>query len=174
MLVVEVGTLIVAAVTLILQRIDRRKDDVPGLREALIELHSMVRDWAAVAERVNEALLAADESGEPTSGPFDAFDGLRMQQAYAAAMQDQLLSDEAGGDRLGAAEILSVYAPEVQDALLKAAAIRRELVDQIMIDYGAAARAGEVREEELRATAEELRAAAEKLRVFISANFPVG
>lgn len=173
MLVVEVGALLVAAVSLLLQRLDRRKDELPGLGDALIQLHKTVTDWATVAAHVNEALEAAVESGEPQSGPFSAFDGFKMQLAYSQALQDQLRSDESGGDRIGAAQMLSVYAPEVRNTMLRAAEIRQGVVADLMRDYDAAAAAGSVRRQDLKATAENLRTAGEELRLFITSNFPI-
>lgn len=132
-----------------------------------------MEDWATLAYHTNAAFEAAREAGEPTEGPFDAFDGLRQQMEYSEALRRQTRVDDSRHNRTRSAELLGVYAPEVREALREAAAIRTEVVHKILIDYDEATRAGKVNEDELASTAAHLRSAAESLRHFITESFPI-
>lgn len=176
MLVVELSALGVAVVALLLERLDRHKDDLrnrPDVADALVSLHRVISGWATAARDVNTVYQDWVDRG--ADGSFDDFDAFTAQQAYAKVFEDLLggfdvQPDERPPPALG---VLEIYAPELKDDLRRVSEERLEQFDavrKLMQDYAENVTAPDAAK--LESTAADLERAAESLRRFITENFP--
>lgn len=175
-MIVELSALGVAVVALLLERLDRRKEDVrrqPSVAEALIELHRVINGWAIAARDVNAVYQDWVDRG--AHGPFDDFDAWTSQRAYMKVFDDLLggfgtQPDERRPPALGA---LETYAPELREDLRRVSEARleqHEAVRGLMRDYANNVTGPDAAK--LESSAIDLERAAEHLRRFITENFP--
>jgi hypothetical protein len=178
MLVFDIASTLLSAISLLLSRLDRHVDQLqerPQAIEALADLYRTTRDWAKAAEQLNNVYKAAIASGLPP-GDFDSY---RAQLAYVKYF-DELVggygSDPKPAERPPVAiEVLEIYSPEIKNELYQIAEVRRrqfEYIRAVMTDYAQNAEAEALQSRDLEQTAVNLASAAETLRQFIVSNFP--
>ncbi|MEU6802370.1 hypothetical protein [Streptomyces neyagawaensis] len=176
MLVVEISRLAVAAINPLLQRLDRRVDEVrkrPDVAHALIELHRVIKSWATAAEGLNQSYEAWVRCG--AAGSFDDFDSYDSQVAYAKFFRDLTGDTQFKPDAPPPSfEVLSIYAPELTSDLKMVTEHRLQRLDEfndVMHEYSR--NVTTLRPGDLAKTAADLKSAAESLRRFIVENFPI-
>jgi hypothetical protein len=175
-LIVELSALAVAVVALLLERLDRHKDEVrqrPEVAEALVSLHRVISGWATAARDVNAVYQDWVDRG--AHGPVDDFDAFTAQTAYVKVFEDLLggFGAEHNEKPTPALGVLEIYAPELKEDLRRVSAERLEqyaAVYTLMQDYAASVTAPDA--QKLESTAADLERAAEALRRFIVNTFP--
>jgi hypothetical protein len=173
-MLIEIGQLALSVVTLLLQRLDKHRDDVrhsSDLQAALLTLSESLGRWAQAADATNR---------EPW----------RVPSQIPMAMQIQTWLDKEGsGDTASTQAVLATYAPELREQLGRVAAARvqqlKELEDEM--DAATAQYWSEALDElegrptkgaayraELRESAQALHQAKRDLDAFIRETFPLG
>jgi hypothetical protein len=138
-LIVEVGALAVAAVTLLLQRLDKRRAEAaerPDLQRALVALSTSLRKWSAAADGTNREVRAYLRDLTSRDALYES---LHAQKALAES-RSWLLDSAAETPSEGADETvatLAVYAPEVRDQLARVVAGRHEQLEALDEAVGA-------------------------------------
>jgi hypothetical protein len=125
---VDIAALVVSVVTLVLDRLDNRQEklaDSPDLREALLGLYTLVRDWTIAMARTNDALEDWIDRGKPSDRHeikrLDTFArGQYVSGRRTLFRWDPSIENSAARNRAtttSMADVLSIYAPELKEDL---------------------------------------------------------
>ena len=132
-MLVEVGGLALSVVTLLLQRLDRRRDEVrhsPDLQAALLVLSESLGRWAQAASITNQRLMEKRFRGFWLLRPLQRRVWRPLQRPYAEKVT-AWLDEEGAGNVASAQAILAAYAPELREQLREVAATRAAQLDEI-------------------------------------------
>jgi hypothetical protein len=175
-MLLDVGGLAVSVVTLILQRLDRRRDAVrhaPDLQHALLTLSELLGRWVHAATWTNTRLQAP--RGPDSPGDIDrALVGQGVLSRYAVDWVK-----EEGDDGLPSAQaVLATYAPELRKMFSDLIEARARLVADIRETLSGSpetsSKPAEAVRAELVSTLEGLKQAKAALDAFIRETFPPG
>jgi hypothetical protein len=156
-MLIEVGQLALSVVTLLLQRLDKRRDVVrqsSDLQMALLVLSESLGRWADAARETTETYVSP-------------------RQSIVSSEVSEWLSKEGSGDVASAQATLAAYAPELREQLGHVVATRTQQLDEITRFAGPHPwRLGSSDAKSLEASAAALKEAKRQLDKFIRKTFP--
>jgi hypothetical protein len=128
---IEALTLLLSAITLILQRRDRAKEraiiNEAELYTDLLNLHDVAKSWLLAARLNNTAVRHWIINGMPEEVPTRFFESYASNVEMSRAVAEHL---EGRGPGSALQKVLAVYAPDVAEQLSRVLADRRKFLDR--------------------------------------------